>query len=124
MAAPTMHGTPAPAQPADVVENPNLPNYYNALDACYEILKIEIDPLRRLRVEESRTFFEGVIAHYEEPDTTAQPPAPSPTPAPPPGAPPMMGPPGGSPAPVADAGAPAGSLPSADSVPSATTPPA
>lgn len=123
MSSPTMQQTPAPAQPADVVENPNLANYYNALDATYEILKHEMDPLRRLRVEEARSFFDGVIASYEEPDTTAQAPASSPTPpmtgvtaamgSPAPGAPPvppMAGPPAGASGP--------------ESVPAATTPPA
>lgn len=123
MSAPTMHQTPAPAQPADVVENPSLPGYYNALDACYDILKHEMDSLRRLRVEEARSFFDGVIASFEEPDTTAQAPASSPTPPPAAVAAPMGSPapgpiPGGAPPPTA------GSLPSEDSVPSATTPPA
>ncbi len=123
MAAPTMHQTPAPAQPADVVENPNLPNYYNALDACYEILKHEADPLRRLRVEEARSFFDGVIAHFEEPDTTAQPPTPTPQASAPPIAPTMGapgGPPGGPPTPgPSPAGASGGPAPS---VPADTTP--
>lgn len=114
MKASALHLTPAPAQPADVVEHPNLANYYNALDATYEILKLEIDPQKRLKVEEARVFFEGVIETFEEPDTTAQAPAPPPPPPPMPVAPgAAAGPPGppvgslqGQPGPVPDATTP------------------
>ncbi len=96
MTTPSLQQTGAPTQPADIVENPNLSNYYNALDAVYEILKLEHDPEKRMKVEESRAFFESVIRTIEEPDTTAQPPAPPP-PVPPlaaMGQPGIGGPPG------------------------------
>lgn len=109
MSSPSLHLTPAPSQPADLVEHPNLANYYNALDSCYEILKKENDPRRRLRVEEARQFFESAIAEFEEPDTSAAPPMPTPPMAgqvPVPG----QGPPG-APAPVNPMAATGGSLP-------------
>lgn len=84
MASPSLNAVPAPAQPADVVENPNLANYYNALDAVYEILKQEHDPLRRMKAEECRTFLESAISAYESPDMTTIAPAPSPMPPMPP----------------------------------------
>lgn len=104
MRSPSLASTPAPPQPADVVENPNLSNYYNALDAMYEILKLEHDPERRLKAEECRSFLETTIGTIEESDMTAQPPAPPPPmpgmlgPSPgPPGMPPPGGPMGGPP---------------------------
>lgn len=80
MGTPSLNTTPAPAQPADVVENPNLPNYFNALDACQEILKHEGDPQRRMKVEEARVFFDSVVSEFVEHDTSTQPPAPMPMP--------------------------------------------
>lgn len=113
MKASALHLTPAPAQPADVVEHPNLANYYNALDACYEILKLEVDPQKRMKVEEARVFFESVIETFEEPDTTTQAPAPSTPP------PPMPVAPGAAAVPP---GPPGGSLQDASPVPADTTP--
>lgn len=111
-----LNQTPAPAQPADIVENPNLVNYYNALDATYEILKLEKDGMRRMKVEEFKAFADSVISQFEEPDVTAQAPAPTPMPPPMAAAPPPMGPPPGP--------EPGGGLPGpVPSVPAMMTPP-
>jgi hypothetical protein len=113
--------TPAPTEPADVVENPNLANYYNALDATYEALKLEHDPQRRLKAEEFRAWLETVISTFEEPDQSTQPPAPMPPT-------PSMPPTGGPQAPSGNPGGPGGVLPGAPggspapSVPAASAP--
>lgn len=108
MQAPSLHATPSPETPADVVENPTLQGYYRLYEACGEILRREKDALRRLELEKIRQFSDTVIAEIEQTDATAGPPAPAPSPvqqasgslpagAPPPGSPPVMpgGPPGG-----------------------------
>lgn len=120
MAAPSMRLTPAPAQPADLVEHPNLANYYNALDACQEILKKENDPKRRLKVEESRVFFDSVISDFEDPDTSTD----APPPTPPQGAPAPPAPAPGAPLGGSLPAAPAAPPPVPGPVPTDTTPPA
>ena len=123
MATPSLASTPAPSDPAELVEHPNLANYYNALDAMYEVLKAEHDPQRRLKAEEFRAWLETAIGAFEEPDHSTQPPAPMPSvpSMPPMGAAPAGGNPGG-PGGVLP-GAPGGQAPPAPSVPSATAAP-
>lgn len=123
MSAGSLHTTPAPPQPSELVEHPNLDNWYNAYDSCSEILKIEHDQIRRLKVEEFRSFADSVISSFEEPDTTAQAPTPPANPMPPPiGGLPGSAPPAG---PPSAGGLPGSAPPQAvpDAVPSTSEPP-
>ena len=115
MSSPSLLSTPAPSSPADVVENPNLANYYKALDATYEVLKIEHDSQRRMKAQEFRAWLETVISTFEEPDQSTQPPAPMP-------APPSMPPTGAQLQGGGNPGGPGGVLPGLGAMPQSPVP--
>lgn len=87
MSSASLSALPAPSQPADLVEQPNLANYYNAYSACSEILRLERDLARRMKVQEFHQFVDETIQSMEPADTSAVPPAPMPQPAMPPNMP-------------------------------------
>lgn len=96
----SLNQLPSPSVPAEMVESPLLVPYMNLIAACYELRKVETDPVAMLEIERARAFGESKIAMIE--DSDADPSmqiTPPPPPMPqqglpmgaPPAAPPMQG---------------------------------
>lgn len=107
MQSASLNALPSPTIPAEMVDSPMLTPYMNLVAACYELRKVEQDPMALLEIERARSFAESRITMIEDADQDPQMQiAPPPPPMPPQGAAPQGGPP--QPAPSAGPPAPPG----------------
>ena len=88
MQSASLNALPSPTIPAEMVDSPMLNPYMNLVAACYELRKVEQDPMALLEIERARSFAESRITMIEDADENPQMQiAPPPPPMPPQGAP-------------------------------------